>query len=135
MASKTPLNSPSDKAAQDAVRTIDKPVVSRVDRCCVHEYWAVVERDGSLVRGRNVVRSTRLSDGVYEVVFTADVTQGVYLATIGRPGEATEPAGQISVALRCCLPPGEAGKGIWVDTHDPDGTFSDRSFHLLVLTD
>ena len=105
-----------------------------VEDCCVREFWAVVERDGTLVRGRNVWRTARLGPGMYEVVFTGDVSQGVYNCTIGRPFDATEPAGMVSVALRCCLVPPEENKGVWVDTHDPDGTFSDRAFHLVVHT-
>jgi hypothetical protein len=96
----------------------------------------VVERDGTHVRGRNVVRTARLAAGQYEIVFTADVSGGVYLATIGRPGIATEPSGQIGVALRCCLPPAEANKGVWgVDTHDSTGAYSDRAFHVVAMTD
>src|SRR5258706_577498 len=108
------LNSPDEGAAKEALRVSGKPVVTRVEHCCVHEFWAVVERDGTLVRGRNVTRSKRLATGRYEVIFTEDVSGGVYLATIGRPGIATEPAGEIGVALRCCLPAAEANKGVWV---------------------
>jgi len=76
----------------------------------------------------------RLAPGQYEVVFTSDVSSGVYVASIGRPGIATEPAGQIGVALRCCLTGQEENKGVWVDTHDPNGDYSDRAFHLVVHT-
>lgn len=105
-----------------------------VEDCCVREFWAVVERDGTFVRGRNVWRVARLATGIYEVVFTGDVSNGVFTATIGRPGIATEPAGMISVALRCCLGSPETNKGVWVDTHDPGGEFADRAFHLMVHT-
>jgi hypothetical protein len=129
-------NSPDEGAAKAALRRRPaRPLVTRPEHCCVHHYWAVVERDGTLVRGRNVVRTARLNQGMYEVVFTGDVTNGVYVATIGRPGIATEPAGEIGVALRCCLPPAEDGKGVWVDTHDSNGGYSDRAFHLVVHTD
>jgi hypothetical protein len=134
------LNAPDPQAALAArapqLRQ-DDPALYGVEGCCVREFWAVVERDGTLVRGRNVLRTQQVGTGQYEVYFTADVSQGVYVATIGRPGIATEPAGQIGVALRCCpsqFLPFEANKGVWVDTHDPDGTFSDRAFHLIVLT-
>jgi hypothetical protein len=79
--------------------------------------------------------SKRLNPGQYEVVFTDDVSHGVYVATIGRPGIATEPAGEIGVALRCCLPTAEANKGVWVDTHDSNGAYADRAFHLVVHVD
>jgi len=129
------LNAPDEKAKKKALAAPARPQVSRPQRCCVNEYWAVVETNGTLVRGRNVNRCTRLSAGIYEVVFTDDISGGVYVATIGRPGIATEPTGQIGVALRCCLPPAEANKGVWVQTHDSTGAFSDRAFHLLVMAD
>jgi hypothetical protein len=59
----------------------------------------------------------------------------VYVASIGRPGIATEPSGQIGVALRCCLTGAEANHGVWIDTHDSGGANSDRAFHLVVMTD
>jgi hypothetical protein len=105
-----------------------------VEGCCLRTFWAVVERDGTLVRGRNVARTAKVGDGKYEVVFTSNVREGVYVATIGRPGIATEPAGEIGVALRCCLTGRETDKGVWVDTHDSDGRYADRSFHLVVHT-
>ena len=130
------LNAQSAQAAEEAraARRPDDPSIYGVEGCCVRTFWAVVETDGSLVRGRNVARVARLDAGQYEVVFTSDVSEGVYVATIGRPGEATEPAGQIGVALRCCLAGSETNKGVWVDTHDPNGEFADRAFHLIVHT-
>jgi hypothetical protein len=131
------LNVPDAKAAAAATVPPAKAAVSLADRCCVHHYWAVVETNGTLVRGRNVVRVAKVppGPGTYEVIFTDDVSAGVFVATIGRPAFSTEPAGEIGVALRCCLAPAEANKGVWVDTHDSTGAFSDRAFHLVVHTD
>ncbi len=129
------LNVPDAKAAAAATVPPSKPTVTRADRCCVHHYWAVVETNGTLVRGRNVLRSKRLATGQYEVVFIDDVSQGVYVAAIGRPGIATEPAGEIGVALRCCLTGAEANHGVWIDTHDSNGAYADRAFHLVVHLD
>ncbi|MFL5385424.1 MAG: hypothetical protein ACJ8GN_23125 [Longimicrobiaceae bacterium] len=128
------LNAPDEHAAKAALKAAAQPGGSQfgVEDCCVREFWAVVETDGTLVRGRNVWRTAHLGQGIYEVIFTGDVSQGVYSATIGRPGIATEPAGMVSVALRCCLSSPEDNKGVWVDTHDPGGAFSDRAFHLVV---
>jgi hypothetical protein len=130
------LNTPAGQGGKTALRAAGQPGTSQfgVEDCCVREFWAVVERDGTLVRGRNVWRTQRLSTGAYEVIFTGDVSQGVYNCTIGRPGDATEPPGLVGVALRCCLVDPEEFKGVWVDTHDPDGTYSDRAFHLVVHT-
>ena len=110
-----------------------------VEGCCVREFWAVIERDGSLVRGRNVLRTERLALGTYEVFFTGEVSNGAYVATIGRPGIFTEPPGEITVALRCCpglnpWTPFSDNKGVWIQTFDSNGEPSDRSFHLIVLT-
>ena len=128
------LNAPNAKAAADARKISAKVEAATYGYvgCCLRTFWAVVETDGTLVRGRNVARVARIEAGQYEVVFTSDVSEGVYVATIGRPGIATEPAGAIGVALRCCLVGPEENKGVWVDTHDLDGSFADRSFHLIV---
>ena len=131
-------NAPSQSAAKAALRVAAAPEevagALTTECCCVQQYWAVIERDGTLVRGNNVWRARRLAEGQYEVIFTGDVSRGAYVASIGRPGIATEPAGEIGVALRCCLSPPEENKGVWVDTHDSDGTYSDRAFHLIVLS-
>jgi len=133
---RTSLNAPDERSAKEALRAPGKPQVTRPDHCCVHHYWAVIERDGTLVRGRNVVRSAKVGPpGQYEVVFTGDVSRGVYVASIGRPGITTEPAGEIGVALRCCLPAAEANRGVWVDTHNSSGAYEDRAFHLVVHVD
>ena len=132
-------NTPSvEELKAEAQRLRERPDVSRPTRCCIATYWAVVDTDGTLIRGRNVDRVGFNPEGVgtYEVIFSGDVTNGVYQATIGRSGTGTEePSGEIGVALRCCLPPNEAGRGVWVDTHDSDGTRADRAFHLVVHTD
>jgi hypothetical protein len=141
------INAPSESAAKDARMAKDGswpiPVAPDprwgVENCCVREFWAVVETDASLVRGRNVLRTARLGTGVYEVFFTGDVSNGAFVATIGRPGIATEPPGEITVALRCCpglgvWTPFDDNKGVWVETYDSKGTHADRAFHLIVLT-
>jgi hypothetical protein len=130
------LNAASAQAADEAraARRPEDPGRYGYEGCCVRTFWAVVETDGTFVRGRNVARVARLDVGQYEVVFTSDVSEGVYVATIGRPGIATEPAGQIGVALRCCLTGSEENKGVWVDTHDSRGEYEDRAFHLIVHT-
>jgi hypothetical protein len=144
------LNAPSQAAHADAVRPAVGGAVHPgvpgtpdprwgVECCCVREFWAVIERDSSLVRGRNVLRTAKLGDGIYEVFFTGDVSNGAFVATIGRPGIATEPPGEITVALRCCpganrWTPFADNKGVWVQTFDSNGRPSDRSFHLIVLT-
>jgi hypothetical protein len=131
-------NAPHAQAAEEALALHkgmpDDPAKYGVEGCCYRTFWAVVETDGTFVRGRNVARVAHLAPGQYEIVFTSDVSEGVYVASIGRPGIATEPAGEIGVALRCCLTGHETNKGVWVDTHDSNGAYSDRAFHLIVHT-
>lgn len=140
-----------DQAAFTAARALPTGVDAKpdpakfgVEGCCPREFWAVIERDGSLARGRNVVRTVRLGPGQYAVVFTADVSKGAYVATLGPSGIGTAPTGQIGVATRCCtdslsylpfelLGSGANNHAVWVDTHDTNGNYSDRPFHLVVL--
>jgi len=124
-------NGPAEAAKAPLVAT--KPVITKPEHCCVATYWAVIERDGSIVRGRNVVSAARVggpNSGQYEVIFTGNVTGGVYQATIGRPGISTEPTGEITVAARF-----SNQNGVWIDTHDSTGKPSDRAFHVMAFTD
>lgn len=131
-------NAPTPEVADEArayhLELPDDPAKYGAEGCCYRTFWAVVETNGTFVRGRNVARVAHLAPGQYEIVFTSDVSNGVYVASIGRPGIATEPPGQIGVALRCCLSGAEENKGVWVDTHDPNGDYADRAFHLVVHT-
>ena len=110
-----------------------------VESCCVRQFWAVIDTNGDLVRGRGVARVAQLGTGIYEVFFTGEVSNGVFVATIGRPGIATEPPGEITLALRCCpgmgaYTPFDDNKGVWVQTFDSAGKPSNRAFHLQVTT-
>jgi hypothetical protein len=137
MAEDTPIqNAPKDpallKAAKAAVGAA--PVITGNEHCCIAQYWAVLETDGSLVRGHNVWRVARLGTGVYEVFFTNDVSAGVFVATVGRPGIFTEPPSEITLALRASGPGPEFNKGVWIQTFNSSGLPADRAFHLLVTT-
>src|ERR1700676_2881889 len=150
-------NAPHERAFK-AARTLPTgaaaqpdPAKFGVEGCCPREFWAVIESDGSLVRGRNVVRTGKTGTGQYSVVFTADISKGVFVATIGSTTIGTASPGQIFVANRCC-PGSDPGAynpfellgqldtpplnrhAVGVDTHDTNGNFSDRPFHLIVLT-
>ena len=141
------LNAADEKSHKPALTTAAAPTAAPVDdkkfgveNCCVRTFWAVVERDGSLVRGRNVAWCKKIGIGIYEVYFTGDVSNGVFNATIGRPLYATAPPGEITVALRWGPGPytpqftatGANTKGVWVETYDSAGKHSDREFHLTV---
>jgi hypothetical protein len=125
-----PLNAPSEQALKVAFGVPAAPAITKPQNCCVHTFWAVIERNGTIVRGRNVVSAQRLATGQYEVIFTADMRQGTYQATIGRQSIGTEPTGEICVAQRA-----GNNNGVWIDTHDSSGNFSDRAFHVVAFTD
>jgi hypothetical protein len=124
-------NTLDEKTAKEELK-VAGPLITKPSHCCVHTYWAVIERNGTIVRGRNVVSAQRFTGqpGWYEVIFTDDVSNGVYQATIGRPGAGTEQTGEITVAARA----GNAN-GVWIDTHDSSGNYADRSFHVMAFTD
>jgi hypothetical protein len=67
-------------------------------------------------------------DGRYEVVFEADVQNGVFVATIGDPANQRENPGFITVAQR-----NGNTKAIFVETNDASGNHADRGFHLIVM--
>jgi hypothetical protein len=148
-------NAPDERAFK-AARTLPTgaaaqpdPAKFGVEGCCPREFWAVIESDGSLARGRNVVRTQKLGQGQYMVVFTADISQGVFVATIGSTTIGVAQPGLIGVANRCCpssglyqpfellgqldTPP-KNRHAVWVDTHELNGNPGDRPFHLIVLT-
>ena len=133
------LNAPAGAKATAVAAAAAVPLSSLigVEGCCVRQFWAVLEGDGTLVRGRGVARVQKLDVGIYEVFFTGDVSNGAFVTTIGRPGIFTEPTGEITMALRfVAAGPSspEFNKGVWIQTFDSTGKPSDRAFHLVVHT-
>jgi hypothetical protein len=90
--------------------------------------WAVIDTNGSLVRGGGVDSATRASTGAYHIVFKQNVSKCAYLATIGRTGAEVAEPGEIGTGG---LP--ETVKGVWVRTRDSAGNVSDRSFHIGII--
>lgn len=91
-------------------------------------FYAVVNGDGSLARGFEAVSAQRFSDGMYEVIFSHDITGSVYVATVGNSGSVgIEPTGEITVVGRF-----ETPNGVFVTTTDSSGVFADRGFHLAI---
>ena len=97
-------------------------------------YWAVVNSDGSLVRGSADTTAGQLFkpgiDGSYEVDFGIDVSQCSLLAGLGRTDAANlDPlSGEIGTAYRS----GNA-EAVYVKTRDSSGAAADRSFHLAAI--
>jgi hypothetical protein len=91
--------------------------------------FAVVNGDGTLARGRGAASAAKLGTGEYEVLFTRDVNQGAFVATIGLSADSgAENPGEIVVNLRA-----GTTNGVYVQTSNSSGTTEDRSFHLAVV--
>ncbi len=94
------------------------------------EAYCVVAVNGTLVRGSAdcVASSNAEPPGGYEVIFSDNVRDCAYIATIGIPGFiGIADAGLIDVAGRF-----SNVNGVFVDTRAPGGAFADRPFHLAL---
>lgn len=96
------------------------------------DFWAVVNGNGVLVRGRGLVAgdpAARTGEGIYHVVFNRDVRGCGYIATVGSPTvDAVPPGGQVHVASH----PTNVN-GVRVRTANDAGANLDRPFHIAVI--
>ena len=93
-------------------------------------FFAVVNANGTLARGFQAVSSTRLGTGVYQVLFSHDITRSAYVGTIGLSASSgTSPSGEIAVVGRA-----GSANGVFVQTFNSSGAAADRGFHLAVLS-
>jgi hypothetical protein len=91
-------------------------------------FFAVVNGDGTLARGFQALSATQLGTGIYQVLFSHDITGSVYVGTIGLSGSVgSSPAGEIAVVGRF-----GAANGVFVQTFNSAGTPTDLGFHLSV---
>ena len=90
--------------------------------------WAVVDRDGNLVRGKGAVKSEKLATGFYRVTFNRNVRGGAYIASVGWifSGEigASGPDPGVPLELQRTQ--------VWVQTRASGAMAADIPFHLLV---
>jgi hypothetical protein len=91
--------------------------------------FAVINRDGTTLRGKAVTSSSRISTGAYDVRWNRNITTCAWTGTLGLGGflGGTGP-GMISVT-------GRAGtnNGVFVETFDRTGTSTDEPFTVLVV--
>jgi hypothetical protein len=88
----------------------------------------VVNSNGTKARGAGTV--LKYGPGQYEVVFSYNVSTGIYVATVGRADACCiPPAGEVSVAPRLSTP-----NAVFVQTRNSAGTPTDLGFHLVVHT-
>jgi hypothetical protein len=109
-----------DDAAAEAERDEDE---------CACTLFAVVNPNGTLARAFRAVSSQRLGVGTYSVVFSRNIRNCAYVATIGTSGSiGVFPVGQISVSGLF----GNPNNGVFIQTANSAGTLSDFGFHLAV---
>ena len=92
--------------------------------------WAVVNQNGTLARGKGATASGYAYPGVlgaYRVVFNKNVSQCMYVATLGTEYPSTPASGEIAVA-----PDVADVRAVHVVTRNSAGVATNRPFHLLV---
>jgi len=102
--------------------------------CGRRKFIAVVESNGTLARGGNVVSLAKLSGtngGTYEVIFNATVAGCAYTANVGTStngGSVGPPPVTISTATRA-----GNSSGVFIFIHQANGATIDEPFHLVVV--
>ncbi|MCQ8775043.1 hypothetical protein [Streptomyces telluris] len=92
---------------------------------------AVVAANGLLITAQSsgATSASRLNVGTYQVCFNTPVTSGTYVASIGLPGNVTNPpSGEISVTGR-----NGTNNCLFLQTFNSAGALEDRSFHVIVV--
>jgi len=93
------------------------------------QLYAVINPDGTLSRGAGLNTSSRISAGVYEVIFRRNIQYCSWTGSVGQPGfSGSVAASHISVT-------GRAGtnNGVFVQTFNSANTATDTPFHIHIL--
>jgi hypothetical protein len=95
-------------------------------------YWAVVNNDGVLTRGKGLAAGDpagRTSPGIYHVIFNREVRSCSYQATIGSPGTGVPVLpSQITVSAHP-----DNVNAVRIRTANEQNVVADRAFHLAVI--
>jgi hypothetical protein len=89
--------------------------------------WAVVQADGTLVRGRGVVSASTPFTGIYNIIFDQNVEECSFAAMLARPADAETGPGEIDAAMLFSDP-----NGVYLRTHNSSGTNTAYDFHLAL---
>jgi hypothetical protein len=89
---------------------------------------AVINADGTVVRGAGVTSASRAGPGNYEVIFNRNVSDCTWQGTIAGPGAGTTAIGLIAINLLAASP-----NGLFVRTADTSNTVTDHQFQLIVF--
>ena len=105
-------------------------IKKKADARYVGRLWAIVDDDGTIVRGRGSTGTDQVGPGFYRVRFNRNVRKCSVQATQGAP-RVTEEApvgGEATVGWDFTKK-----RGVFVGTTDSDGTAGDFAFHVAVL--
>lgn len=89
--------------------------------------FAVVNADGTIARGRNVLSVDHNSTGVYIVHFTKKKTGCAFLATVGLGGSSGTSAPGYATVVGAAVDP----NAVFLDTYGSNGSVADLGFHLI----
>jgi hypothetical protein len=93
------------------------------------ESHAVVNANGSLVRGDDVSNSKRTATGRYVVTFDSSVRNCAFVASVGPSGTGTIAPGVASVGGA------SNARQVRVETRTLAGSYANRPFHLVLICD
>ena len=123
-----PLPKDLEDLEADARETSAPSQAARSSKKCACTLTATAESFGLLVRGVGIVSVQKVQTGGYFLTFDRDVSDGVYVATIGTPGNIfLMPPGEITVSGIENYP-----YSIGVQTYNSAGQPADRGFHVAV---
>jgi len=116
---------------------VETPEYFQLSVTCGHpkspacDTWAVVNSDASLAStgcsGASSTTAGRI--GTYDVVFTKNVTDCAYTATIGSAGSS----GSVAPGFVAVVGEGGNADGVYVETFNSSGVETQEGFHLTVV--
>jgi hypothetical protein len=89
---------------------------------------ASLNSNGTLARGKGIVSTSRLSTGQYVVKTTRNITNCMFIATLGNPGDGVPGSGEVQTALAT-----GTTDSLLVVTTNSSGTAADRSVMVHVV--
>lgn len=89
--------------------------------------WAVIQADGTLVRGSGVVSASNFAPGIYNILFDQNVEDCSFAAMLARPSDGTTGPGEIDAAALNGDP-----NGVFLQTRDSTGAYHSWDFHIAV---
>jgi hypothetical protein len=113
---------PNDAKGGDTV----VPLSTEAPACS--ECFAVVRSNGTVARGRGVLRAARIGAGTYEVIFRNKLTPCAFSLTPARiEFSGTVPPTIITGAGRV-----GTNNGVFIETFNTAGVHTDQPFHLVI---